>query len=229
MNSERLRLATRQACPYPPGMRWTIRTLAVLTVVSWMVVAGLFARPVLPPAPRGLPIPKTSASQAKSLKPGWSQLVLSSARELFPGVGRSQAESVLPIVERHARRSGVDPLVVLAVIQVESRFDPVAVSSQGAMGLMQLQGPTARELAMDLGLQWTGDDLLFDPDVNIMLGCAYLRRLLDRFDDLDAALAAYSSGPGLVEARRDANDRIPLAYTDRVWDVLMILQAKAAA
>jgi len=135
---------------------------------------------------------------------------------------------VVPIVDRYARRYRVDPLVVLAVIQVESRFDPTAVSSQGAMGLMQLQADTARELAMDLGLQWTGDDLLFDPDVNVLLGCAYLSRLIDRFGDLDAALAAYSSGPGIVEARRGANSPIPLAYTDRVWDVLKILQPKAS-
>ena len=62
-----------------------------------------------------------------------------------------------------------------------------------------------------------------------MLGCAYLRRLLDRFGDQDAALAAYCSGPTFVEARRDANDRIPLAYSDRVWDVLTALQGKVAA
>jgi soluble lytic murein transglycosylase-like protein len=125
----------------------------------------------------------------------------------------------LPIVQRYARRFGVDPLMVLAVIQVESRFDPTAVSEQGAKGLMQLQGPTARDLAMDLGLQWTGDELLFDPDVNVMLGCAYLRRLVDRFGDQDAALAAYCSGPTLVEALRGTNGPLPLGYSDRVWDV----------
>jgi soluble lytic murein transglycosylase len=136
---------------------------------------------------------------------------------------------VLPIVERNARRFGLDPLVVLAVIQVESRFDPTAVSSQRAMGLMQLQPETAKELASNLGMPWTGDELLFDPDVNVLLGCAYLSRLSERFGDLDAALAAYSSGPGVVEARLDANGRLPLAYTDRVWDVLMSLRSKAAA
>jgi hypothetical protein len=72
----------------------------------------------------------------------------------------------LPIVERDARRFGLDPLMVLAVIQVESRFDPTAVSSQRAMGLMQLQPETART-RLNLGLAWTGDELLFDPDVNV--------------------------------------------------------------
>jgi soluble lytic murein transglycosylase-like protein len=210
-------------------MRWIIRTLAVLSVVSWMVVAGLFARPVVSIPPGGLPARQPSTVITRDLPADWSRHLLDVGRDAFPGVGRVQAERVVPIVERYAHRYGVDPLVVLAVIQVESRFDPTAVSSQGAMGLMQLQGNTARELAMDLGLQWTGDDLLFDPDVNVLLGCAYLSRLIDRFGDLDAALAAYSSGPGLIEARRDANGRIPLAYTDRVWDVLMSLQAKASA
>jgi soluble lytic murein transglycosylase len=94
---------------------------------------------------------------------------------------------------------------------------------------MQLQAVTARGLALELGLPWSGDELLFDPDMNVMLGCAYLRRLMDRFGDQDSALAAYSSGPTFVEARRDATGRIPLAYSDRVWDVLTALQGKVSA
>jgi hypothetical protein len=64
--------------------------------------------------------------------------------------------------------------------------------------------------------------------VNVLLGCAYLRQLMDRFGDQDAALAAYCSGPTFVEARRDVNGRIPLGYNDRVWDVLTALQVKMA-
>jgi soluble lytic murein transglycosylase-like protein len=210
-------------------MRWIIRTAAVLSVVSWLVVAGQFARPVVCAPDTRVPLHGKSPAIARSLPLDWSRRVLSDTNEVFPGAGREQAEAVVPIVERCARRFRLDPLVVLAVIQVESRFDPTAVSEQGAIGLMQLQSVTARDLAIDQGLNWTGDDLLFDPEVNVMLGCAYLRRLMDRFGDQDAALAAYSSGPTLVEARRDANGRIPLAYSDRVWDVLTALQGKVAA
>ena len=203
--------------------------MAVFSVVSWIVVAGLFARPVVSSSDmHGTPL-RDALVTAKSLPFDWSRRVLAGTRDVFPGAGRDQAKTVIPIVERCARRFHVDPLLVLAVIQVESRFEPTAVSAQGAIGLMQLQGPTARDLAMDLGLEWTGDDLLFDPDVNVLLGCAYLRRLMDRFGDQDAALAAYGSGPTFVEARRDANGRIPLAYSDRVWDVLTALQGKVAA
>lgn len=211
-------------------MRWLIRTLAVLTVMSWFVVAGLFARPVEAlPQRESVKAADATPHAGRSLPPGWESRVLASAPELFPGASRQQAERVMPVVEKYSQRFGVDPLEVLAVIHVESRFDPTAVSAAGAKGLMQLQGDTARELAEDLGLQWTGDDLLFDPDVNVMLGCMYLRRLNERFGDVDAALAAYSSGPALVEARRDVNVRIPLAYTDRVWDVLTALKTRVQA
>ena len=203
--------------------------MAVLSVVSWIVVAGLFARPVVSSFDTQVPPLRETRVTASPLPLDWSGRVLACTRDVFPGAGRDQAETVIPIVERHARRFHVDPLLVLAVIQVESRFEPTAASAQGAMGLMQLQGPTARDLALDLGLEWTGDDLLFDPDVNVLLGCAYLRHLMDRFGDQDAALAAYCSGPTFVEARRDANGRIPLAYSDRVWDVLTALRGKVAA
>jgi soluble lytic murein transglycosylase-like protein len=210
-------------------MRWIIRTAAVFSVASWILVAGLLARPVVSSADRQVVPFRETPLTARSLPTDWSRRVLAQTGDLFPGARRDQVESVVPIVERYARRFRVDPLTVLAVIQVESRFDPTAASSQGAFGLMQLQPLTARDLATDLGLEWTGDDLLLDPDLNVMLGCAYLRRLMDRFGDQDAALAAYCSGPTLVEARRDANGRIPLAYSDRVWDVLTALHGKVAA
>lgn len=200
----------------------------MFSVASWIVVVGLFARPVTQqekhaPSRHEIPAP------GRSLPYDWSRRVLAGSREVFAGAGSGRAEAVVPIVERYARRFELDPLMVLAVIHVESRFEPTAVSNQGAMGLMQLQGATARDIAMELGLEWTGDELLFDPDVNVMLGCAYLRRLIDRFGDQDAALAAYCSGPTFVEAQRDANVPIPLGYNDRVWDVLTALQGKVSA
>lgn len=210
-------------------MRVVVRSLAVLTVLSGIVLAGLLARvsPGVPPdSARAAAI---AAASARALPPDWTARVLRCSREVFPGAPRMRAASVMPIVRRYAARFGVDPLTVLAVIQVESQFDPKAVSSAGAMGLMQVQPETARGLAADLGLQWTGDDLLFDPDVNVMLGTYYLRNLMDRFGDPDAALAAYCSGPTLVEARRGiAASSVPLGYSDRVWDVLTNLQAAAA-
>jgi soluble lytic murein transglycosylase-like protein len=94
-------------------------------------------------------------------------------------------------IDVHATHQGVSPELVRAVIQVESAFNPRAVSSKGAMGLMQLMPATAREL---------GVDDPFHPEDNIRGGVAYLRQLLDRYDnDVELALAAYNAGPGSVE------------------------------
>ena len=88
-----------------------------------------------------------------------------------PSTGKS-APFERSIVE-HSRRQRVAADLVRAVIQVESAFNPVAVSTKGAMGLMQLMPATAVEL---------GVANPFDPDQNIRGGVQYLRRLLDRFN-----------------------------------------------
>jgi soluble lytic murein transglycosylase-like protein len=95
------------------------------------------------------------------------------------------------LIEEHARAHGVSPDLVRAVIQAESNFNPRAVSSKGAMGLMQLMPATAREL---------GVSDPFQPSQNIRGGVTYLARLLAKYDqNVELALAAYNAGAGNVE------------------------------
>jgi soluble lytic murein transglycosylase-like protein len=99
-----------------------------------------------------------------------------------------------PIIERYAARFDVDPVLVRAVIQVESDFNPQCVSRKGARGLMQLMPETARRYNVAS---------MHDPEQNIRGGVAYLRDLLTMFrGDVQHALAAYNAGEGAVAKYR---------------------------
>jgi hypothetical protein len=103
-------------------------------------------------------------------------------------------------IHRVARRYQVDPSLVKAIIHTESYFDPRAVSSKGALGLMQLMPDTARDLNVAHP---------FNPLENIDGGTRYIRQLLDSFGgNLTMSLAAYNAGPGLV-ARTGGIPAIP--------------------
>jgi len=103
----------------------------------------------------------------------------------------ARADQYEDLIVGHAMLNKVRPDLVRAVIQVESGFNPRAVSPKGALGLMQLMPTTARLLRVRNA---------FDPEENIRGGVAYLRQLLDRYNGDEAlALAAYNAGPGAVE------------------------------
>jgi hypothetical protein len=93
-------------------------------------------------------------------------------------------------------RAGLDPFLILAMIKAESDFNSRAVSSEGAMGLMQIKPETASLLVPygDFGPE-NSDRLLLDNDLNISLGTMYLAKLIHRFGDVDVALEAYNKGP----------------------------------
>jgi soluble lytic murein transglycosylase-like protein len=99
-----------------------------------------------------------------------------------------------PFIQEAATRHGMSATLIRAVIQTESRFNPLAVSRVGAQGLMQLMPETARHV---------GIENPFDPRENILGGTKYLSSLLDRFKGNTArALAAYNAGPTVVARHR---------------------------
>ena len=141
-----------------------------------------------------------SQDRKPSLTPALSARKTSSARTYTPPPSLSQSTRVpdapdlaLPfdgLVRQTATRAQVDPDLVHAIIQVESEYNPRAISLKGAMGLMQLVPATVRRFGV-------GNP--FDPAENVQGGVTYLRYLLDLFGgDLPLALAAYNAGENAV-------------------------------
>jgi len=208
-------------------MRVMTRGFAALTVAAGVLLAPIFTRLTVIPDRDLAPIPAESRAAVRPLPATWPTRVASLLRRDPMPVEQTDLDAMLRHVDRAAKRFGLDPLTILAVIKVESGFDPFAISAAGAMGLMQLRLDTAQDLAARLGVEWTHDDLVFDPEINILLGTAYLRELLDRFDNLDVALAAFHAGPNRIAARKLHLGAASVQYTDRVWDAIVALHKTA--
>ncbi len=102
------------------------------------------------------------------------------------------------IIETNSKEYMLDPYFVMAVISAESRFDQNANSHKNAMGLMQITPDTAKWCVEQFKLDADAQNL-FDPNTNILIGCAYLHYLIDVFDGyVYTAVAAYNAGQGNV-------------------------------
>lgn len=137
---------------------------------------------------------------------GWGRRVLLGATGLLllSWAGLTGVRALFPLAYREeilvwSETYHLEAAWVASVIRNESRFEVDAVSSAGAVGLMQVMPQTAVWIAQQL--QWAdfSTDLLRDASSNIAMGTWYLRHLLDRFSAPDVALMAYNAGPTLAE------------------------------
>jgi soluble lytic murein transglycosylase len=128
------------------------------------------------------------------------------------------------LAEKYAVQRGLDPARVMALIRSESAFVVDARSPAGALGLMQLMPTTAREMARRTGIHLPRLEQLYEPEINIALGTAYLERMLARYGgNFVMAAAAYNAGPLRVRQWQDKRctvadlwiDTIPFTETRR--------------
>jgi soluble lytic murein transglycosylase-like protein len=127
--------------------------------------------------------------------PGWVEQVDARLALRIPELVAGDRRRLARTLVGDADAARIDPLLVLALIEIESAYDPAAISNRGARGLMQLRGPTLRREAERSGLDWRDPH---DPIVNVQAGIRYLRRLLDAFGREELALMAYNAGPNRI-------------------------------
>lgn len=107
----------------------------------------------------------------------------------IPAYRGSYKSEYLETAKAAARKHGVPEDLYLRLVQQESGWNPVAVSTKGATGLAQLMPDTAEHLGVDIN----------DAEENLDGGARYLRMMFDKFGSWELALAAYNAGPGAVE------------------------------
>lgn len=136
------------------------------------------------------------------------------------GLAPFEVRRVAVAVLEESKRNHIDPKLVLAVMHTESRFYNFARSPVGALGLMQIMPATGEMLARDAGLEWSGPDTLFAPELNVRLGTRYLAELRARYGTWKGALAAYNWGPAAIDKRLAGGEQMPELYAQQVYSRL---------
>ncbi len=182
-------------------------TKLVLVIVLFLPVFLVFDLPIEPDE-KPADSPKSKAHRVlEKVHPKQLVKVYSIVKSRRPELTEAEAWRISQAVLDESVKRNFDPLLVLAVIQIESEFRRAAVSPVGARGMMQIMPDTGKYLAEALrrerGLRpaFFKPELLDDPLLNIRLGTYYLHDLLKKFQNIGLALIAYNLGPAEVQNR----------------------------
>lgn len=138
----------------------------------------------------------------------------------------AQQNDLSHFILRKSRQYDVEPMLLLSLIDVESRYRPSAVSPKGAVGLMQLMPGTAEEVAQRGGLEWS-PSMLEDPKANIELGLRYVVKLRAEFRKPEEWLTAYNIGPNALKKKLESGETPPSGYVERVKSTVQLYRNKA--
>lgn len=132
-------------------------------------------------------------------------------------VSPQKAVRLSRLIAKLAGRHGLPAGLILSVMRVESDFQPWAVSSQGALGLMQVMPETGEWLAQRYGMKWEGPAMLLDEEMNTLFGVRYLAYLRDKYEgDLQKMLSAYNRGPAKVDEELNEGRSVTSTYYHKI-------------
>jgi soluble lytic murein transglycosylase-like protein len=201
---------------------WAVGFCAKIGFIAVLFIPPLVALKYVAPQPAksGVQI----AQRVDKPQPRELVTIYSIVKSHRPGIADKEAWKVSTAILDESARRNLDPMLVLAVIKVESGFRNQAVSPVGARGIMQIMPETGKYLSEEL-LRVDGFETrafmphhLDDPVINIKLGVYYLDGLKRQFRNLSLALLAYNLGPGEMQNRIENNIHFSQEYAAVVLD-----------
>jgi len=126
----------------------------------------------------------------------------------------------------------IDPVLILAVIHHESKGNPdargayISGTESGALGLMQIKYESALEVARYVGVRINSPEDLFVPEKNLMIGSAYLLRLIAKYNNLQLALTAYNVGLGTLDGKLRNGEVLPTRYYNKIMQDYIFLSRR---
>jgi soluble lytic murein transglycosylase len=192
--------------------------------VRWMLIATLFVPVILlqHPAQRQTASQSVLVPETQQPRPKELVRVYSIVRHHRPDLSEAETWRLSEVIWKESSGYGLDPMLVLAVIDVESKFQYGAVSPAGARGLMQILPYVAKALLQEIDLHhgfWSSPfrpEFLDDPVLNIKLGVYYLHDLRKNFRNLRHALTAYNIGPTKTKNHLDNDLELSDEYATAV-------------
>jgi len=176
--------------------------IALLFLFNW---GNFFSHKTAPPPARPEPL------ACVSYEPRARSYVDQVLEKKMPTLSPEKRYELATVIEQESAVAGIDTIMILSVIEFESNFNPHAISSVGAMGMMQLMPGTILNVSEVEGLPNTD---AFDPITNVKAGIKYLARVKKSFKKWDSALMAYNAGPGRIISILRAQEEFPERYLE---------------
>jgi soluble lytic murein transglycosylase-like protein len=211
-------------------LRWSapcakLSLIGILFVPGFYVLSGA-QTPEAKPIIHTIPIHAKPAPTPKELMRIYNVVKLNR-----PEIGDAEAWKVSDVILEQSAKHNLDPILIAALIEVESGFQSAAISPMGARGIMQIMPDVGKWIAREIGLAEEARSDAFrpehldDPVLNIKLGIYYLYDLKKSFRSLNLALVAYNVGPTEMRNRLDNDIEVPIEFANVVLSVYRKYQA----
>lgn len=197
------------------------RPIAFVLVLIYLVQSGLLVYMVF----EKFQLERQISFQQKRISELEEKLQIFKAIDDFQiGFKEDEVRNLTDVIYSESKKYEYDPMFVLAIILTESSFRRGQKSNVGASGLMQVVPFVGEDVAPRAGVDWEGEETLFEPEENIKLGTQHLFEQILKFGDVKKALVAYNVGESRLRSYFRDNKPMPNNYLNKVLERYRMLK-----